>query len=138
MGFRVGDGNQRRFVAAVVTVDDLKPHSTNLSAASTAESKMSSLQGLMSQKAPPQPNRSKHEYRTCRFWGEQQFTIAQTHPDRPSSSLLTLFCATCGALVVAGVGGGGRAVGALWEFMTGGRLGRCNSGRCARLFVFPG
>lgn len=75
-------------------------HSTNLSAASMAESNTSSLQGLMSQKAPPHPNCSKHEYRTCRFWGWQQFTMAQTQWDGPSS-----YCAFGAAVVVVVVVG---------------------------------
>lgn len=99
--------------------------STNLSAASTAESNTSSLHGLMSQKAPPQPNRSKQEYRTWRFSGVQQFTMAQTQRDGPSSCC----CTTWGRIVVVGGGGVCRAGGA--------RVGFGRPEFCDSMFVLP-
>lgn len=123
--------------------NDQKPsryYWANLSAASRAESNTSSLHGLMSQKAPTQSKRSKHEYRTCRFCDEQQFTIAQTHPERPSSCCGT-GAAAAGArgvvvVVVRATKGGGSRAGARVGFMICGRLVRCASG-WAMVFVLP-
>lgn len=103
-------------VLIIITIDRQVSYATNLSAISTAESNTSSLHGLMSQKAPPQPNRSKHEYLTFRLLGEQQFTIAQTQTEGPLSVGLWV--------VVVKVLGGGRV-----GFVNWGRLVRGVSAR---------